>query len=908
MSQQGGLSADDFAAFYEAVHGFAPFAWQRRAAAELVDGSLWPTLEAPTGAGKTSLIDCVVFALACQVGKGGERTVPLRTFWCVDRRSVIDQVFAHAERLGTALERGGGVVSAVRERLERIDGLGGLVVQRWRGGLEESPEPLRITGPAVICSTVDQLGSRLLFRGYGTSRASRPLDAALVGNDSFIALDEAHIVEPFLQTLGAVRRLAQPHDGNAPTRPIHSLVLSATLPSDAPAGFVLNEQEKQDQLIAKRLSCLKRIRLSKSRQLVSEAAKLAAGAPTSTPPVIGIVANTVGTARATYTKLVEQGRSAILVIGPCRPFERDGLLGEIPARADRTNLDAPLFVVATQTIEVGVDLDFDGLVTEACPLASLVQRLGRLDRYGELYADTAEPGIATVVASGRDDPVYGKTALETWQWLEQHADDGGLLLDAKHIAGLRAEDPPEAERPLTPVLAEWHVEALVQTSIDPAPTPAIGPFLHGDEALDVADVRLVWRGDFDVDGSRWIEIARLCPPRPHEAISLPIGRVRSWLLGSPKAAQADFGDLDPAGSDSEGVRREGGRRAVRWDRKEPQAVDAEAIKPGDTLLVPAAYGGVDKYGWDPARTDAVEDVADFAPSGRRLRVSQSLAHISAPMQGAVEQPQERLQAGEIDSREAYAHALAALRDLPEDEIEPRLRATLATLPSHGELTPHPGGGVVLLGKALGSGDAQPRRISYEAHVDGVVDRVTATAAALRLDESLADALVEAARLHDAGKLDPRFQAWMHGTSEAGTPLLAKSGRHSRTPLDRRLRDQAGWPAGARHELWSAALADRLCAITHSDERELITHLIAAHHGQHRPFYGREADAEPIEIEFEDAGSEKISLPSNARVSWPEHARRFVKLNHRFGPWGLAALEAALVLSDHAVSAREQLGP
>ena len=54
--------------------------------------------------------------------------------------------------------------------------------------------------PAVICGTVDMIGSRLLFSGYGTGFKSKPLHAGFLGQDVLVIHDEAHL-EPAFQTL-----------------------------------------------------------------------------------------------------------------------------------------------------------------------------------------------------------------------------------------------------------------------------------------------------------------------------------------------------------------------------------------------------------------------------------------------------------------------------------------------------------------------------------------------------------------------------------------------------------------------------------------------------------------------------------------------------------------------------------
>src|SRR5207248_5675869 len=110
----------------------------------------------------------------------------------------------------------------------------------------------------------------------------------------------------------------------------------------------------------------------------------------------------------------------VLIIGPARAADRKrgtALLAPIrTGRSDRQNkMKKPLIVVATQTIEAGVDIDLDGLVTEAAAFDALRQRFGRLNRAGRPFTP-----VAAVVAhrddiAGKiDDPVYRDRISKTW--------------------------------------------------------------------------------------------------------------------------------------------------------------------------------------------------------------------------------------------------------------------------------------------------------------------------------------------------------------------------------------------------------------------------------------------------------------------------------------------------------------
>ncbi len=153
----------------------------------------------------------------------------------VDRRVIVDEAFRRAETIGKKLAAAGpGILQdvAVALRSLALDPLSAspLECYRLRGGVrmedEWARDPLQ---PAVITSTVDQFGSRLLFRGYGVSRSMRPIHAALAGNDSLVILDEAHCTRPFSETLAATERYMSWNEVPL-SKPFKVVLMSATPP------------------------------------------------------------------------------------------------------------------------------------------------------------------------------------------------------------------------------------------------------------------------------------------------------------------------------------------------------------------------------------------------------------------------------------------------------------------------------------------------------------------------------------------------------------------------------------------------------------------------------------------------------------------------------------------------------
>ncbi|MBB5998733.1 type I-G CRISPR-associated helicase/endonuclease Cas3g [Streptomonospora salina] len=680
--------AEGFARFFADVHGFAPLPWQHALADHVLQGEDWPQeIDVPTGLGKTALIDIALFASAA-----GAPAARRRVFFVVDRRLVVDQAHTHARTIADALAAPGSeAVAAVARALRPAEGEDGPVVEvgRMRGGTTWSWRWVeRPDAHAVIAGTVDQIGSRLLMRGYGLSANLAPIDAALVGTDSLIVCDEAHLAEPFLTTLQAASEFAGgPGRLHRPT----VVAMSATTNGMERTRHTITAADENHPVAAARLHAPRRLHLIHPKATPAQApravvAQMAAWArhladePDSGRVVLS-VCNTVARSRAVFDALATAGVPAeqrILLTGRTRPLDRDHLLARTADKfllGQRSYASAPPFhIVSTQTIEVGANLDADHLVTESTSISALIQRLGRIGRAPDQRPNggaTASVFRAVVVhdpATTDDDPVYGPARPAAWEVLCRYAtparptpktspsaDLMGDHIVASPVALQRmlADLSPEARArlappaPLVPRVWETTLQAWSNTGPRPHPDPPVAPYLHGLETRE-PDVQILWRADLTpahlrqarTDGSRVApapetvqQRLQALPPAAEEMLSLPAPALRRWANGNPPA---DVADVDTAHDPAEPDTQNATMRVVRYRGREDIAViPASAIRPGDTVVLPTSAGGCDAYGWNPDSRAPVIDIGDLALRRHRphLRIHPALPTVLQPAPG-----------------------------------------------------------------------------------------------------------------------------------------------------------------------------------------------------------------------------------------------------------------------------------
>ncbi|SDE62594.1 type I-G CRISPR-associated helicase/endonuclease Cas3g [Rhodospira trueperi] len=869
--------AADFDSLFREIAGVpGPFPWQRalfRDIRDTVKG--WPgAVDVPTGLGKTAVM--TVWYVARRLGV----KAPRRLVYVVDRRTVVDQATAEADKL--------------KDWDQSSPDPLGLRVSTLRGQHIDNREWLSDpAAPAIIVGTVDMIGSRLLFEGYGVSRRMRPAHAGLLGCDTLLVLDESHLCPPFEALLRRIAEAAEDLGAPAPVPGPRLLTLSAT-GRDAAGGATLSltNADRDHPEVKRRLTADKRLTIQDvgkepelQKQLVDAARDLA-----QSHCKVLVFCDSRKMAEKIKADLDKTPGAAVgtrLLVGARRVAEREqdrvwleayGFLPEGTATGD-----GPAILVATSAGEVGVDIDADAMACDLVPFERMVQRLGRVNRRGG--AGRAAPVRVFAAPRKGEKPedarerlarLAAPLALLPVSEREPEARDAspGALDALKQRAGAdktiaatlaRATTPP----PLYPALTRAHVDAWAMTSLETHPGRAlVQPWLRG-WVSEEPQTTVAWRRHLpwpkeaeapskdDVKG--WLEAA---PVLLLETLEARTDALVDMMLARAKVLRALPEDQrwelsDPVGLilNQDGTLREALRlgrfAAAESDRRQKDELFGRLI--GRRLILRADFGGLDEEGSLKAEASEPPIVADDA--------ERSAALFDAPFLAGTHLPKDVSMA---DWREAFSLPLSS----PEAEEPETLTVWVRRRAGDGRRT----------GDPAFSRHAQ----ALDTHLDWAAQDARDLAERLGLAHQWVEVLETAARLHDLGKRREHWQTAM-GAPREGRPYAKTTGG-----------GMPGALAGYRHEFGS--LVDVLqnpaghptLAALDEDRRDLVLHLVAAHHGY----------ARPVITSFDPEWP-----PEEARKRAREAALRFARLHRRWGPWGLAWWETLLRAADWRASGR-----
>ncbi len=904
--------SEQFEEHFSALTGRRPpLSWQTRLyESHFAQGELPRVIDLPTGMGKTMVMAIWLIARASHPDK-----VPTRLVYVVDRRTVVDQATDLASKL--------------RDYSEPVLGLD-LAISTLRGQLADNREWSRDpTRPAIIIGTVDLVGSALLFSGYRSGYKYRPHEAGLLGMDSLLVLDEAHLSKPFDKLLESIEMLNKPGGAGilpANVKPLQVIRMSATAAGDDTDRFKLEESDLEPDpdptTGEERIQIITRFTANKTLSIVTLAERdklddtLASAAHelASEHPGSRIVVF-VGTPRlADYVRkaLVKKdkdhdSRVAILT-GTMRGLERDELV-EKPVLKRFLDGDErpgektdPVFLVSTSAGEVGMDLNADHMVCDATTIDSFIQRLGRVNRRGygdakvQLVVEAPRPPKKDKQGKEIPRPPVEAAIANTLKLLEGVAD-----VSSQNIVALKSGDwkdtyadacsPVPTMVELTDILLDnWSMTSIVE----PMPgRPEVAPWLRGIEQEQSQTV-VAWRAEVEPIDGEYLTARALTAVlsrhhiRPHESLAVNTGYlIKEFLEKIPKLKDR------PENLMLTRVAVRLPRGQVLWRSLQELKDDPSILYSQSTLILPATFGGLEAGMLNP----------------------ESIANLREPD----EAPAPSLDRADESDYEPNENARARLRIMIErtdDGWQPRALPGGAAMPSDLSFEPtyERTTGIFNLLKDAGFrvrlvqpiafddegetiralvalapiGDAREKvdQLLTE-HVAAVERNAKALADALALGTTspLRAALEFAAKWHDEGKKSEVWQHYAYGSVEDGKWL----GKMAVT------RDAKTTLKGYRHEFGSLLRVqhpDR-CRMTGCDlptdraTRDLALHLIAIHHGGGRPHF-------PVAIyrDFEDVADDMHV----------ESIQRFARLQRKYGWWGLPWLENLLRCADQLASA------
>ena len=919
--------------------GYPPFRWQKRLLKRFIHEDIPQIVDVPTGLGKTSVMALWLIALA------EDAKLPRRLVYVVDRRAVVDQATRYAKRLRDNLPA--NLASGLGLDMDA----GGLPISTLRGGFADNREWLADPSkPAVVVGTVDMIGSRMLFEGYGVSRRMRPYHAGLLGVDALVLLDEAHLCPPFEAMLRqVVKHRAEESslggNGGWSMPPFRLMSLSATgrAVDEAPSAkvFKLEPEDRGETEVRRRLHAKKRLSINRVddpsvlTEKMADCAVALAGPEEPHSRVI-VFCDKRKDALDVKQRIEKQfrgkrtaghasnGFDLELLVGERRVRERTDLENWLDARGflgeAKTPAERPKFLVATSAGEVGVDLNADHMVCNLVAYERMVQRLGRVNRRGgddrqALVEVFCAPPPAPKANAGKVAKDRYKGQSETFEnqrsallTLLVGDDDrrdaspcacGELKLN--HPECVNAATTPQPLHPaLTrPLLDAWSMTSLKQHS----GRPEIAPWLRGWVDEDEPQTEVVWRrhlpqvhhGSYErsIRPDVVSDFFRHAPIHASEKLEAISGRVFDWLLKRAKSIKPTKDDFEPS-AEGEVTLTDGDVAAVVLDRS------GECIKIaslGDLRRLAAPAKSFDRRKRAQRDREKREWVERHLP-GAVLVMDTRMGGLSKGMldetaRAAVSADVDEDWQGQVEDKEAKTlrplikfriQEVSANEKDEEEGLSPRAEEDgwrhVQTYETHIDAAGTAKRGLAVLNWHDAAMDEDAKAFLSRPqllcdHAEQASKHARRIAERLGLPNDLIEALATAARLHDDGKAARRWQTAMKAPKdEQGRPFAKTRGGGNLHLL-----------AGYRHEFGSLLKAER--EDLPEGTRDLILHLIAAHHGHARPLISHQGCEE--------------GAPSQMESRAGEAALRFARLQQRHGPWGLAWLEALLRAADQSAS-------
>ncbi|MGE0159834.1 MAG: type I-U CRISPR-associated helicase/endonuclease Cas3 [Gemmatimonadales bacterium] len=831
--------------------GHPPFPWQRALHRRFVANDFPKACDLPTGLGKTSVIALWLLALA------ENPKLPRRLVYVVNRRTVVDQSTAEAERLRSQLlvPRAQHLDDSLR-RLAATPAKHPLAISTLRGEFADNADWRRDPSrPAIIVGTVDMIGSRLLFSGYGCGFRSRPLHAGFIGQDALLVHDEAHL-EPAFQSL-LIAIAAEQLRSNEP-RPLKVLALSAT--GRWEADFTLADEDLHHPVVKKRLHARKGLQLHRIDDRKELPERLAAKAAELDGKIVVFLSSVEHAERCAQALRKTRKHSVATLTGTMRGAERDKLVKDpvfarfLPRPGDGViPQEGTVFLVATSAGEVGIDLSADHLVTDLAPFDALAQRLGRVNRYGErdaevhVFCETLKPPPSTKAAAEDDEEEADKSGTRKEEYDHARFFTRALLDELPPRDDGHRDASPSALRALprdarldasTPQPDIHHVDALLfdrwsyTTFKGTLPgRPPVAEWLHGKAEWEPPRTTIAWRSEVAWLTEQHLGREKLddfladYPLRSRETLRDTTNRVLKHLQ---KLAARDPGDLQLVWlvrHDEPAEILKLGELVATYDSKKNATLDDATV-----VLAPEA-GGLSE--------GLLDGAAEFDPA---------VHYDLGPQEG------ERLVHDSEESPNAPAGmrlVRAVRREVEGDEVLQWWHLYAASQ------------------RADDDGSRNSRReLLLDVHLQHAEAWATRLSQCLDLPEPERGALALAARAHDLGK---GRRVWQRCIRRFQAPPLAKG------PM------QPSELGHYRHELGS--LHDGDFSGLSDDAKDLALHAVAAHHGRARPHFPTVECFDP-EVRDDVIAAIVREVPI-----------RFDRLQRRYGRWGLAWLESILRVAD-----------